>query len=149
LVRLHPYEYLFYNATVGGLKGALRGNEGDYWVNMMHEGVIDLEKFVVREGIDPAKTYTVAVCGERLPFEKEAQPPLKLSDNWDTVDFFIAPTQMNCDRAMNGRTIASIERLGVVVGVVKDMRGISIASRWPPISIARTPAPPGIQIRRN
>lgn len=143
LVRLHPYEYMFYNPIVGGLDGALRRYEGDYWVNIMHEAVGELETFVARAKPDPAKTYTVAVCGERLPFEKEAHLPLQYSDNWDTADFFIAPTQMNCDRAMYGKTVIAIERLGVVIGVVKDMRGISTEARWPPLSIARKPAPIG------
>jgi hypothetical protein len=140
LVRLHPYEYMFYNSTVGGLEGALRGYEGDYWVNIMHEAVGELEAFVARARLDPTKSYTVAVCGERLPFEKEAHLPLKYSDNWDTADFFIAPTQMNCDRAMYGKTVVSIERLGVVIGVVKDMRGISTEARWPPTTLARKPS---------
>jgi hypothetical protein len=29
---------------------------------------------------------------------------------------------MNCDRYLDGRVIATIERLGVVIGVVKDRR---------------------------
>jgi hypothetical protein len=106
----------------------------------MNEAVDDLEDYVARNGLDPKKTYSVAVCGERLPFEKEAHFPLKYSDDWDNADFFIAPTQMNCDRAMNGRNIATIERLGVVIGVVKDLRGLSTAARWPAIEIARKPS---------
>ena len=39
LVRLHPYEYMFYNPLVGGLEGAQRRYEMDYWVNMMPEAV--------------------------------------------------------------------------------------------------------------
>ena len=80
------------------------------------------------------------MCGERLPFEKEAHLPLKYSDDWDKADFFIAPTQMNCDRAMYGKTIVAIERLGVVIGVVKDLRGLNTAARWPAIEIARKPS---------
>jgi hypothetical protein len=139
LVRLHPYEYMFYNPIVGGLEGALRRYEGDYWVNIMHEAVGDLQTYVARLGKDPGKAYTVAVCGERLPFEKEAHWPLKYTDDWDTADFFLAPTQMNCDRAMFGKTVVAIERAGTVIGVVKDMRGISVDARWPPVSIARKP----------
>ena len=78
LVRLHPYEYMFYNPIVGGLEGALRRYEADYWVNIMHEAVDGLEAFVARTSRDPNKTYTVAVCGERLPFEKEAHAPLQV-----------------------------------------------------------------------
>jgi hypothetical protein len=106
----------------------------------MHEAVGELENYVARSGATPGKTYTVAVCGERLPFEKEAHSPLKYTDDWDTADFFLAPTQMNCDRAMFGRTVVAIERLGTVIGVVKDMRGISVDARWPPVSVARKPA---------
>jgi hypothetical protein len=31
---------------------------------------------------------------------------------------------MNCDRALDGRIIARIERLGVLIGVVKDRRAL-------------------------
>jgi Dolichyl-phosphate-mannose-protein mannosyltransferase len=143
LVRLHPYQYMFYNPFVGGLEGALRRYEADYWVNIMNEAVDELEDFIKRTNKDPHKTFTVAVCGERLPFEKEANPPLMYSDDWDRADFFIAPTQMNCDRAMLGKTVATIERLGVVIGVVKDMRGLSTEARWPAIEIARQRNPAG------
>jgi hypothetical protein len=140
LARLHPYEYMFYNRIVGGLEGALRNYEGDYWVNIMNEAVDGLEAFIARTNKEPGKTFTVAVCGERLPFEKEAQPPLQYSTDWDRADFFIAPTQMDCDRAMLGKTIVTIERMGIVIGVVKDMRGLPIEARWPPAEIARKPA---------
>ncbi len=140
LVRLHPYEYMFYNRIVGGLEGALRDYEGDYWVNIMNEAVARLESFVARSDAGPGKSFTVAVCGERLPFEKEAHPPLQYSADWDRADFFIAPTQMDCDRAMLGKTIVTIERMGVVIGVVKDMRGLPIEARWPPVEMARKPA---------
>jgi hypothetical protein len=62
------------------------------------------------------------VCGERLPFEKEADSRLEWTKDANRGDFFIAPTNMNCDRYLDGRVIATIERLGVVIGVVKDRR---------------------------
>ena len=31
---------------------------------------------------------------------------------------------MNCDRALEGKVVASIERMGVVIGVVKDRRAV-------------------------
>ena len=46
LVRLHPYEYLFYNSLVGGLPGAARRYETDYWVNIMPAAVKDLEAYL-------------------------------------------------------------------------------------------------------
>ncbi len=120
LVKLHPYQYLFYNPLVGGLEGASGRYVTDYWVNIMPEAVDDLEAYVATLGQN--HRYTVAVCGERLPFEKEASLHLQWTQDWDKADFFIAPTHMNCDRALNGEVIATITRLGARIGVVKDRR---------------------------
>ena len=43
LVRLHPYQYLFYNPLVGGLQGASGEYVTDYRVNIMPEAVEDLQ----------------------------------------------------------------------------------------------------------
>jgi len=129
LYRLHPDEYLFFNPLVGGLEGASRRYDTDYWVNIMPEAVDDLERYLDRtEGTAgvarPRRHYMVVVCGERLPFEKEADARLEWTPDANRGDFFIAPTNMNCDRALDGRVIATIERLGVVIGVVKDRRAL-------------------------
>ncbi len=130
LVRMHPYEYLFYNPLIGGLEGAARQFDTDYWVNIMPEAVDDLQSFLDRtEGRNarPPEPYTVAICGERVSFEKEAEhdPRLAWTNDWRKADFFIAPTHMNCDRVMDGTIIATIERLGVPIGVVKDRRAVT------------------------
>jgi Dolichyl-phosphate-mannose-protein mannosyltransferase len=127
LYRLHPDEYLFFNPLVGGLAGASRHYDTDYWVNIMPEAVEDLEHYLDRtEGAAgmarPRRHYLVVVCGERLPFEREADSRLEWTRDLNRGDFFIAPTNMNCDRALDGRVVATIERLGVVIGVVKDRR---------------------------
>ena len=132
LYRLHPDEYLFYNPLVGGLAGAADRYETDYWVNIMPEAVGDLERFLDRADVASDKTrgrhrYLVAVCGERLPFEKAADARLQWTRDGGRAEFFIAPTHMHCDRALDGRVVATIKRLGVVIGVVKDRRAIVVA----------------------
>jgi len=126
LIALHPYEYLYYNPLVGGLAGASGRYAGDYWVTIMPEAVEDLEAYVARLDAKGHHThrYTVAVCGERLPFEKEANSRLQWVQDWSKAEFFIAPTHMNCDRALGGREISRISRLGVKIGVVKDRRAL-------------------------
>jgi hypothetical protein len=130
LVRLHPYEYLFFNPLVSGLEGASRRFDMDYWVNVMPEAVASLETFLgqrERSASMLRSRYSVAVCGERESFENEAKdnPRLIWAEDWEEGDFFIAPTQMNCDHALPGKTIATIERFGVPIGVVKDRRMIT------------------------
>lgn len=125
LVRLHPYEYMFYNPLVGGLQGAERRYEMDYWVNMMPEAVDALENYLNLRNEKSQRIYTVGVCGEQFSFENYADRRLQASPGWLEADFYIAPTHMNCDRLVDGRVIATIERLGVTIGVVKDRRGFS------------------------
>lgn len=144
LVRLHPYEYLFFNSIVGGLPGASRRYDTDYWVNIMPAAVKDLEAYLdaTDHNIDPLRPqqFTVGVCGERVSFENEADRRLRWTPDWDHADFFIAPTQMNCDQALRGRVLATIDRLGVAIGVVKDLRGLSPQARWAPVAVAHGPA---------
>jgi hypothetical protein len=129
LVQLHPYEYLFFNPLVSGLEGASRRFDMDYWSNIMPEAVGSLEAFLDQRerNTSPRTRYTVGVCGERESFEKETKndPRLIWVDEWEEADFFISSTQMDCDRRMAGETIATIERLGVPIGVVKDRRAIT------------------------
>ncbi len=129
LYRLHPDEYLYFNPLVGGLAGASRRYDTDYWVNIMPEAVTDLEHFLDRTESGAAKTgplhrYMVAVCGERLAFEKEADARLQWTRDASRAEFFIAPTHMNCDRALEGKVVATVERMGVLIGVVKDRRAV-------------------------
>ena len=127
LYRLHPDEYLFYNPLVGGLAGASRSYDTDYWVNTMPEAMADLKHFIDRVERTSGKKkrrYLVAACSERLQFEKEADARLEWTRDFRRADFFVAPTHMNCDRTLNGRVIATVERLDVVIGVVKDRRAV-------------------------
>jgi hypothetical protein len=139
LVRLHPDEYLFYNAAVGGLQGASRRYDLDYWFNSMPEAVGKLETYLRHS--PPAESswqnqvYSVAVCGERLSFEKTVTLPQLRYDfmpTWEQSDFFIAPTQMNCDHDLDGKVVATVERLGVVIATIKDRR-----AETRPLSAAR------------
>ena len=128
LIRLHPYEYLFYNDLVGGLAGAAGRYETDYWVNIMPEAVDKLESFIDKSQAGyiavPWRKYTVGVCGERFSFENEADSRLQWTSDWTKAEFFIAPTHLDCDGASAGKVIATIERLGVPIGVVKDRRAL-------------------------
>jgi hypothetical protein len=140
LLRLHPHQYLFFNPLVGGLEGASRRYDTDYWVNIMPEAVRELEAYVRRIDPEGRSRYTVGVCGERLAYEKQSSGRLQWTPDWKRSDFFIAPTHMNCDQVLRGRTVKSIDRLGVTIGVVKDLRGYTATQRgFPPDDIARAP----------
>ena len=132
LIRLHPYEYLFYNSLVGGLEGASRRYDLDYWFSSMPEAIGVLEAYLRRTAPGDAnwstQVYSVAVCGERLPFEKAVTLPQLRWDfmsEWDQSQFFLAPTQLNCDKDLDGEIIGAVERLGVTIAYIKDRRALT------------------------
>ncbi len=131
LARLHPYENLSYNALAGGLPGAFRRYDLDYWFNSMPEAIRKLEAFVreraLPDGINSSTVFSVAVCGERPAFDQTVTLPQLRWDfrsKWEESEFFIAPTHMNCDRDLDGEIIGSVERFGVPVAYVKDRRAL-------------------------
>jgi hypothetical protein len=139
LVRLHPYENLSYNSLVGGLPGAFRRYDLDYWFNSMPEAIHLLEAFVrakmPAEALNPSKIYSVAVCGERPAFDQTVTLPQLHWDfrsKWEESEFFIAPTQMNCDQDLNGEIVGTVERFGVPIAYVKDRRSLV---KWPMVAI--------------
>jgi len=46
IVKLHPYEYAYYNSFVGGTSGAFRSYETDYWLTCYKEAVEKLNSTV-------------------------------------------------------------------------------------------------------
>jgi hypothetical protein len=138
LVRLHPYEYLFYNTVVGGLEGASRRYDLDYWFSSMPEALNQLESYLRRtepaDASRPSPIYSVAVCGERLAFEKTVTLPqlhFDFKPKWTQSEFFIAPTHMNCDGDLDGKVIGTVQRLGVTIAYIKDRRALI-----PPVATA-------------
>ena len=113
------------------MPGAYRRYDMDYWFNSMPEAIRLLEAYLREK--TPLQTgkvseiYSVAVCGERLSFDRNVTLPQlhwDFGSEWDESDFFIAPTQMNCDRDLDGDIVATVERFGVAIAYVKDRRAI-------------------------
>jgi len=124
MARLHPYEYIYVNRSVGGVTGAYGQYELDYWGTSFKEAAGQLQDYVAREGGVPAgKIYKIAICGpwsaamiylppdyEPVVADKEAQ-------------FFLSTTRWLCPKMRPGREIIRIERMGAPLAVVKDLRG--------------------------
>ena len=46
IVRLHPYEYTYYNSFIGGTRSAFRNYETDFWLTCYKEAVQDLNSSI-------------------------------------------------------------------------------------------------------
>ena len=147
MVLLHPDQYVYYNAFVGGVEGAERKFKLDYWANSYAEAVHGLEnRLRAIYGADfEEREFTVAVCGPPNPAHYYFPPNFRLMHRQDEADFFIAFTKDNCDRSLPGIPVYRVERMGALLSVVLDRREIVAEQRVAKRPLARAGAaqPPG------
>ncbi|HEX4869076.1 MAG TPA: hypothetical protein VFV32_15795, partial [Acidimicrobiales bacterium] len=127
MIRLHPYEAVYFNWLVGGPGGASHQYEMDYWGMSYREG---LEQLLERY---PGGTLSVYVC--TLPGALSAQvledgSRLRYVGDPSEADFALctpraADLATGADRAYlrDQPTLLTIRRQGAVLLWVKDLRG--------------------------
>ena len=124
MARLHPYEYIFANQFTGGVSGAYGRYASDYWGSSFKEAAQKIQYLVAKEGgVPPGKIFTIAICGPwdaamiYLPPDYEAVTANK------PADFFLATTRWMCQDMRPGKEVIRVERMGVPLAIVKDLRG--------------------------
>jgi hypothetical protein len=124
MAMLHPDQYVYYNAFVGGVEGAQHKFKLDYWANSYAEAVQRLEDYLRSEyGADfEEREFTVAVCGPPISAGYFFPPNFRLVRDRARADFFIAFTKDNCDRSLPGRPVYRVERMGALLSLVLDRR---------------------------
>ena len=124
MVMLHPNQYVYYNAFVGGVGGAQRKFKLDYWANSYAEAVQGLENYLHSVyGPDfEDREFTVAVCGPPISADYYFPSNFRFTRQRAQADFFIAFTKDNCDRLLPGRPVYRVERMGALLSVVLDRR---------------------------
>jgi hypothetical protein len=126
MTMLHPDQYVYYNAFVGGVEGAQRKFKLDYWANSYAEAVQGLEKYLyAKYGANfEDQEFTVGVCGPPISADYYFPPNFRFTRRRAQADFFIAFTKDNCDRSLPGRPIYRVERMGVLLSIVLDRRDL-------------------------
>jgi hypothetical protein len=124
MAMLHPDQYVYYNAFVGGIEGAQHKFKLDYWANSYAEAVQGLESYLRAEyGADfEEREFRVAVCGPPISAGYYFPPNFRFVRDRAQADFFIAFTKDNCDRSLPGRPIYRVERMGALLSLVLDRR---------------------------
>ncbi len=130
MAELHPNEYVYYNALVGGTNGAEGYYELDYWGNSYAEAVRDLTGILDRESLPSGqhKTYKVLVCSSGVSASYFFPPYLSLTGTPREADFYIASTRLDCDDEYDGTEIVRVERDHAVLSVVKDRRLLKLTA---------------------
>jgi hypothetical protein len=119
IVRLHPYQYIYYNSLIGGAGGALRRFELDYWFTAYTGAARWLDKNV------PANAR-IGGDGPTHLLEAYLRPGLKLQESNDPanqVDYFVSTSRYNQDLTSypNANVIYSIKRDGATLTVIKQL----------------------------
>ncbi len=118
---LHPYEHVYYNLLAGGLKRADMAWETDYWSDATRALIPALQRWL--EGQPPGSAFRLAYCAEGFQIERWLPEAVSLTRDWRDADLFLSTTHDDCHLAIPGQEIARIERRGVPLAVLKDVRG--------------------------
>jgi hypothetical protein len=120
-IHLHPYEYIYYNSFVGGVKGAFRQYELDYWAISYKEAAEYLNE-------EAPPNAAIGVIGTDLIFKPYARPDLKVSffngvDVGEGFDYVVLTSRANNDLAVcpKAKMIKTIERDGAVLTAIKQV----------------------------
>ena len=121
MVVLHPYESVYFNRLVaGGLPGAAGRFETDYWGNSYREAV----EWVMTNV--PGDAIRIANCSHPLQTAYYLRGPSGarfVSVPFDaTSDLLLATTRWDCHRKAGARVLHTVERQGVALAYVLDLR---------------------------
>ena len=142
MAMLHPDQYVYYNAFVGGVEGAQRKFKLDYWANSYAEAVQGLEDdLLTLYAVDfEDREFSVAVCGPPVSADYYFPSNFRFTRDRARADFFIAFTKDNCDRSLPGRPVYRVERMGALLSVVLDRRDLIAQRRTATQAAVRSPA---------
>ncbi|HEU0293086.1 MAG TPA: glycosyltransferase family 39 protein [Anaerolineales bacterium] len=98
IVRLHPYEYTYYNSFIGGTDGAFRNYETDYWLTCYKETVERLNNLTS----EPVDLYVKREAYVAAPYANQNITVHELRDAGEQVqsgDYVLVNTRLNDDRS--------------------------------------------------
>jgi hypothetical protein len=122
LVQLHPYQYIYYNELTGGVDGAFRTYELDYWLTSYKEAAEFID-----ENLPPGSSILVW-GGERRVRPYLTHPfviinPTHLEqDEWKNIDYVLVTTEYQLDLQyhLDAETLFAAEANGVPLALVKQ-----------------------------
>jgi hypothetical protein len=130
LAKLHPYQYVYYNPLVGGVRGAFREYEMDYWATSYKEAT----EFINRTAPLNSK---VIVWGAIHPVETYARPDLIISEYKKSMEldgsspvFVIVSSRHDKDIYLfpSARQLYVVGNDGATFAVVKELDQAGISS---------------------
>jgi hypothetical protein len=127
MVRLHPYEYTYFNWISGGVPHARGRYMIDYWALSFKEVLQDfhakLEELHQSPPLD--RRWKVAVCGPHPPADIALGAKFEVMWESKDADFALMLGEFYCVK-LDAPVLAEVQREGVVYARVYDLRGRSV-----------------------
>lgn len=125
LARLHPYQYTYFNAFVGGVAGAAGRYDTDYWLSSYKEAI----EWINRQPLPAGRRLRVAVAAtaaSRWCADHYARPELEIrtvveaqrDPDW-RYEIFLATTRFGMSERATAPIVHTVGRDGAVFAVVR------------------------------
>jgi hypothetical protein len=133
MIKLHPYQYIYYNSTIGGLRGAYNNYEMEYWVTSNKEAVKKLVDHLKKQEPNFSnQIYKIGFCSDPLTltyyFPKnfllvvKGEPDFIISNDYLFRTIKEKEAELCTRRPDDSKILFSIYRDGVPLNHVFDMR---------------------------
>lgn len=128
IIRLHPYEYIYYNEAFGGVKGVVGRYELDYAGATYQQGMNELADQIrnapVSEQSGRGKPV-LALCG-RIADKAALLAPIvpdviELSDDEHQADYILSAPDEICSASGQGQTVVQVSRGGVILSTIERL----------------------------
>jgi asparagine N-glycosylation enzyme membrane subunit Stt3 len=128
MIRLHPYQYTYFNHLAGTVRAADHLYMLDYWGLALKQASEELrEQLEERQEVPPAnRKWKVAVCGPQHSARVALGPEFSIGWDSQTADFAMTLGEFYC-KGLNAPVLVEIKRDDVVFARVYDIRGSSIS----------------------
>lgn len=117
MILLHPYEYIYFNSIVGGLKGANGLYETDYWGKSMKEGLRWIYQNRDKLRWADGKVH-ISSC---IPHLTVSYLNDKIIQDAKDFDIYMCITRWYGDKMFKGHIIHVVEREGVPLDIIKKI----------------------------
>jgi len=117
-IKLFPYQYLYFNELVGGLKGGSRNFVTDYWNASFREGILWLKKNKIKDN----KKYLIYLCGSSLSMFYYLSNNMEWASSYDKADYAICSEHTKEYKKIPGEVIYAVTRDSVPLNYVIQIK---------------------------
>ncbi|HEY5729595.1 MAG TPA: glycosyltransferase 87 family protein [Anaerolineales bacterium] len=122
IIKLHPYQYTYYNFYIGGTNGAYRTYETDYWLTCYKDAVEKLNELTDA----PVNLFVKREAYLAAPFANDNIRVRELLDGRDEIqsgDYVLSNSRTNDDMSTfpNAPVVVEISRVGVKFCTIRQI----------------------------